>query len=97
MGKLEGIPVAVKDSFNTHDLPTTCASRMLKGTPQLTSRSRFPSLKDIFAAKCTWATDHRPPCDAAVVSALRKEGAIIMGKTNMDEFSMGYAVVITTT
>ncbi|ELR22159.1 aspartyl/glutamyltRNA(Asn/Gln) amidotransferase, A subunit [Acanthamoeba castellanii str. Neff] len=53
VGKLEGIPVAVKDSFNTHDLPTT------------------------------------PPCDAAVVSALRKEGAIIMGKTNMDEFSMG--------
>jgi hypothetical protein len=40
VGKLEGIPVAVKDSFNTHDLPTTCASRMLKGAIPLRRRRR---------------------------------------------------------
>ncbi|XP_006747570.2 glutamyl-tRNA(Gln) amidotransferase subunit A, mitochondrial, partial [Leptonychotes weddellii] len=63
LGDLDGIPVAVKDSFSTSGIETTCASNMLKG--------------------------YVPPYNATVVQKLLDKGAVLMGKTNLDEFAMG--------
>jgi aspartyl-tRNA(Asn)/glutamyl-tRNA(Gln) amidotransferase subunit A len=63
LGKLAGLPVAVKDVVSTRGLPTTCASRILQG--------------------------YKPPYDAEIIRRLREADAVILGKTNMDEFAMG--------
>ncbi|MCF6265878.1 MAG: Asp-tRNA(Asn)/Glu-tRNA(Gln) amidotransferase subunit GatA [Desulfuromusa sp.] len=60
---LTGIPVAVKDIFNTLDVRTTCASKILD--------------------------NYVSPYDATTVTKLREQGAVIVGKLNMDEFAMG--------
>lgn len=64
LGPLHGLPIPIKDSVNTRDLPTTA------GTPAL--------------------RHFQPQDDAPLVRALRKAGAIVLGKTNLHELSYGY-------
>jgi aspartyl-tRNA(Asn)/glutamyl-tRNA(Gln) amidotransferase subunit A len=60
---LTGIPLAVKDIFNTSGVRTTCAAKIL----------------DNYIA----------PYDASAFARLKAQGAVLLGKLNMDEFAMG--------
>jgi Asp-tRNA(Asn)/Glu-tRNA(Gln) amidotransferase A subunit family amidase len=61
-GPLHGIPIAIKDNYDTFDMRTT-------------------------AAAAAEFADDRPPDDATMVAKLRAAGAILLGKTNMDEYA----------
>jgi len=63
LGRLAGLPVALKDVLCVEGQQTSCASRMLE--------------------------QFRPPFDATVVAKLKAADAVLLGKTNMDEFAMG--------
>ena len=66
VGRLAGLPVAVKDVLCDRGQLTTCASRML--------------------------ADFRPPYDSTVVAKLKSADAVLLGRTNMDEFAMGGSI-----
>jgi amidase len=62
VGPLHGIPIAIKDNYDTIDMRTTAG------------------------ALADYAND-KPPKDATMVAKLRAAGAILLGKTNLDEYA----------
>ncbi|MBT6608423.1 MAG: Asp-tRNA(Asn)/Glu-tRNA(Gln) amidotransferase subunit GatA [Rhodospirillaceae bacterium] len=65
VGAMDGVPIAMKDSFCTDGTLTTAASHILDG--------------------------FTPPYESTVSQNLRDAGAVMLGKTNLDEFAMGSA------
>jgi aspartyl-tRNA(Asn)/glutamyl-tRNA(Gln) amidotransferase subunit A len=63
LGKLAGIPMALKDNIHVFGVNTTCGSKFLS------------NYKAVF--------------DSTVTRLLEEEDALIIGKTNLDEFAMG--------
>jgi aspartyl-tRNA(Asn)/glutamyl-tRNA(Gln) amidotransferase subunit A len=63
LGRLSGVPIAIKDAITTRDIESTAGSKILSG--------------------------YSPPYDATVIARLRAADAIVIGKTNLDEFAMG--------
>jgi len=61
---LLGVPVAVKDNYDTVDMPTT--------------------------AGCGCWDDNQTTTDAAMVSGMRDDGAVILAKASLDEFAYGF-------
>ncbi len=62
-GRLEGVPLGVKDLFCTEGVRTTAGSRILG--------------------------DFKPTYESTVTANLWRDGAVMLGKLNMDEFAMG--------
>ena len=63
VGRLAGLPIALKDVLCTSGTITTCGSKILQS--------------------------FRPPYDAHVTTRLKQADAVLLGKTNLDEFAMG--------
>jgi Asp-tRNA(Asn)/Glu-tRNA(Gln) amidotransferase A subunit family amidase len=63
LSAVDGMPVGLKDTIETADLPTQMGSPLFRG--------------------------HRSHRDAACVDALRRGGAVIVGKTTATEFAYG--------
>ncbi|RLP79367.1 hypothetical protein D9V34_16415 [Mycetocola lacteus] len=63
-GPLLGVPIVVKDNYDTRDMPTT--------------------------GGCGCWDNNQTSTDAAMVTGMRKAGAIILAKASLDEFAFGF-------
>ncbi len=72
---LTGIPYLTKDVYCEKGVPTTGCSNILRGLPT--------------EASAKVGKTYRPPYDSTTTKRLNAVGAISLGKSNTDEFTMG--------
>jgi aspartyl-tRNA(Asn)/glutamyl-tRNA(Gln) amidotransferase subunit A len=58
-------------------------------------KDNFSTMNDVTSCSSSILKGYRAPYESTVVAKLRQEGAVIVGKTNMDEFGMGSFTVNT--
>lgn len=63
LGKLDGVPVGIKDVISETGQQLTCASKILE--------------------------NYISPYDATAILKLKSQGAVLLGRLNLDEFAMG--------
>ncbi len=73
---LLGIPLAIKDNI------------LIKGR-KVTAASKILSRRKVGTPTETSEENYVAPYDATVISKLKEQGAVFLGRTNMDEFAMG--------
>lgn len=80
---------ALADAAACRDrLAAGAAPRPLEGVP-FTAKGNICTLAGCTTAASRFLAGYRSPYDATAVQRLRSAGAILVGKTNLDEFGMG--------
>ena len=82
-----GIPYLAKDVYCEAGVPTTACSNILRNPTSL--QKELPPSPLGYGRTSRGARDYVPPFDSTTTKRLRAAGAISIGKTNTDEFTMG--------